>query len=247
MRQPMPTKAELNQLRRLHDERFRREAGLFIVEGDKSVRDFLVSRRFELTLYALDSWQGDAGVSPRITITPDEMARISHFPSPREVIAVGRVIEEPLPPGALARGLTLALDAVQDPGNVGTILRTADWFGVDRVVLGEGCADPFSQKAVNASKGSLARVHMHRADLRAALSTAGVPVFGCDLGGEDVHSLAAPRDAVIVIGSEGRGLSEEVRACVTRFVTIPARGGAESLNAAIAAAVILDNWRRIAG
>jgi len=243
----MPTNAELRELRRLHDERHRREAGLFIVEGDKSVRDFLESRRFELTLYALDSWKGDPGTSPRITVTPDEMARISHFPSPREVIAVGRVVDDPLPPGALARGLTLALDTVQDPGNVGTILRTADWFGVDRVVLGDGCADPFSQKAVNASKGSLARVRVHRSPLATVLAAAGVPVFGCDLGGEDVHSFAAPRDAVIVIGSEGRGLSEAVRGCVSRFVTIPARGGAESLNAAIAAAIILDNWRRIAG
>lgn len=243
----MPTNAELRQLRRLHDERHRREAGLFIVEGDKSVREFLRSRRFELTLYALDSWQGDAGASQRIAVTPDEMARISHFPSPRDVIAVGRVTDDPLPPGALARGLTLALDAVQDPGNVGTILRTADWFGVDRVVLGDGCADPFSQKAVNASKGSLARVRVHRADLPAVLATAGTPVFGCDLGGEDVHSFTAPRDAVIAIGSEGRGLSDGVRATVSRFVTIPARGAAESLNAAIAAAIVLDNWRRITG
>ncbi|HUG13143.1 MAG TPA: RNA methyltransferase [Opitutaceae bacterium] len=242
----MPTNAELRHLRRLHEERYRREAGLFVVEGDKSVREFLSSGRFELTLYALDSWKGETAASSRIAVTPDEMARISHFPSPPEVLAVGRVDDEPLAPGALTLGLTLALDAVQDPGNVGTILRTADWFGVDRVVLGEGCADPFSQKAVNASKGSLARVRVHRADLRATLATAGVPVFGCDLGGEDIHTLAAPRDAVIVIGSEGRGLSDAVRASISRFVTIPARGAAESLNAALAAAVILDNWRRLA-
>ena len=241
----MPTNAELRHLRRLHEERYRREAGLFIVEGDKSVREFLKSGRFELTLYALDTWVGETATT-RITITPDEMARISHFPSPPEVLAVGRIVDEPLQPDSLAHGLTLALDAVQDPGNVGTILRTADWFGVERVVLGAGCADPFSQKAVNASKGSLARVHVHHADLPSVLATAGAPIFGCDLGGEDIHTLAAPRDAVIVIGSEGRGISDEVRAAIPRFVTIPARGAAESLNAALAAAVILDNWRRLA-
>jgi TrmH family RNA methyltransferase len=242
----MPTNAELRHLRRLQEERYRREAGLFVVEGDKSVREFLNSGRFELTLYALATWKAESAAPPRITRTHDEMARISHFPSPPEVLAVGRVVEAPLQPGTLAQGLTLALDAVQDPGNVGTILRTADWFGVDRVVLGEGCADPFSQKAVNASKGSLARVLVHRADLPSVLAYAGAPVFGCDLGGEDIHSLAAPRDAVIVIGSEGRGLSDAVRASISRFVTIPARGAAESLNAALAAAVILDNWRRLA-
>ena len=104
------------------------------------------------------------------------MARISHFPSPPEVLAVGKVVTVSLAPGDLAHGLTLALDTVQDPGNVGTILRTADWFGVDRVVLGEGCADPFSQKAVNASKGSLARVSVHRAFLPEVLASAGAPV-----------------------------------------------------------------------
>lgn len=243
----MPTNAELRHLRRLHEERYRRDAGLFLVEGDKSVREFLKSGRFDLTFYALESWVGAADPGKIVRVTPEEMIRISHFPSPPEVIAVGRVAIDALQPGALDRGLTLALDTVQDPGNVGTILRTADWFGVDRVVLGDGCADPFSQKVVNASKGSLARVRVHRADLAAALAGVRAPVFGCDLAGEDIHTLEAPRDAVIVIGSEGRGLSDAVRARVTRFVTIPVRGSAESLNAALAVAVICDNWRRITG
>lgn len=240
----MPTNAELRHLRRLHEERYRRDAGEFVIEGDKSVREFLKSARFQLTLYALDSWSGAA--TDVVRVSSDEMARISHFPSPPEVLAVGRVLIEPIAPGSLNEGLTLALDTVQDPGNIGTILRTADWFGVARVVLGEGCADPFSQKAVNASKGSLARVRVHKADLPAALAGTTAPVFGCDLAGENIHTFSAPRDAVIVIGNEGRGLSEDVRSQVTRFVTIPSRGDAESLNAALATAVILDNWRRIA-
>ena len=163
----MPTNAELRHLRRLHEERYRRDAGEFVIEGDKSVGEFLKSARFQLTLYALDSWSGAA--TDVVRVSSDEMARISHFPSPPDVLAVGRVLIEPIAPGSLNEGLTLALDTVQDPGNVGTILRTADWFGVDRVVLGEGCADPFSQKAVNASKGSLARVRVHKTDLPAAL------------------------------------------------------------------------------
>lgn len=243
----MPTQAELRHLRRLHDERYRRDAGLFVVEGDKSVREFLKSARFELTLYATAAWRGATGPPAPIRVSPQEMARISHFPSPPDVLAVGRVAMEPLAPGGLDRGLTLALDTVQDPGNVGTILRTADWFGVDRVVLGEGCADPFSQKSVNASKGSLARVRMHRADLPGMLAATTAPVFGCDLAGENVHTVRATPDAVIVIGSEGRGLTEAVRTRVTRLITIPARGSAESLNAAVAAAIICDNWLRIHG
>jgi TrmH family RNA methyltransferase len=176
------------------------------------------------------------------------MARASHFPTPSEVLAVGRMVHAPLPAGALGRGLTLALDGVQDAGNVGTLLRIADWFGLDRVVLSPDCADLFHQKVINASMGSFARVTAHTADLAAALAglAPGTPVLGCDLTGDDVHSLPPLRDAVVVVGSEGRGLSAAVKKFVTRSVTIPKYGGAESLNAAVAAAIVCDNLRRAA-
>jgi TrmH family RNA methyltransferase len=172
------------------------------------------------------------------------MARLSHFPTASAVLAVGRIRREALPEGALDRGLTLALDGVQDPGNVGTLLRIADWYNLDRVVLGENCADLYSPKVVQASMASFARLAVHAADLPAALASARVPVLGCDLEGEHVHGLEALRDAVIVIGSEGRGLSPAVRDRVSRRITIPRYGRAESLNAAVAAAVVCDNLRR---
>ena len=106
------------------------------------------------------------------------------------------------------------------------------------------CADLFSQKVINASMGSFARVKTFTTDLPAVLATAGTPVLGCDLGGEDIHAIPALRDTVVVIGSEGRGLSEAARKLVTRFVTIPRYGRAESLNASIAAAIVCDNLRR---
>jgi TrmH family RNA methyltransferase len=162
------------------------------------------------------------------------------------VLAVGRIRRAPLPAGGLDRGLSLALDGVQDPGNVGTLLRIADWYGLARVVLSPDCADLFSPKVIAASMGSFARVSAHTAELSAALAEANVPVLGCDLKGEDVRSLPPRRDAVIVIGSEGRGLSEEVRRRVSTFVTIARYGQAESLNAAVAAAIVCDNLRRLA-
>jgi len=193
----------------------------------------------------------DSGVgAPRphqakaVRVTAAEMARISHFPTPSPVLAVGRIVRAPLPPGALDRGLTLALDGVQDAGNVGTLLRVADWFGLDRVLLSPDCADLFSQKVINASMGSFARVRVHTAPLAEALAGCAVPVLGCDLAGDSVHALPPLRDAVLVIGSEGRGLSPAVAARVTRRVTVPRHGGAESLNAAAAAAVVCDNLRR---
>ena len=172
------------------------------------------------------------------------MARASHFPTPSPVLAVGRIRREAPGPREFETGLTLALDGVQDPGNVGTLLRIADWFGIDRVLLSPGCADLHSPKVIQASMGSFARVRTFVADLPATLRGLDAPVVGCALEGRDVHGLPGLKDAVVVIGSEGRGLSEAVRA-LTRFcVTIPRIGAAESLNAAVAAAIICDNLRR---
>ena len=240
----MLTKAQLQRLRALREKKNREAEGLYVVENPKVVAELLAAGATFAELYATDVWEGPAGVA-RTTITADELARISHFPTPSAVFAVGKIERAPLPVGALARGLTLALDGIQDPGNVGTLLRVADWFAFDRVVLSPDCADLFSQKVINASMGSFARVRTHVADLSVALAAAGAPVLGCDLGGDDVHALPALSDAVVVIGSEGRGLSEGVRATVTRFVTIPKYGAAESLNAGVAAAIECDNLRRV--
>ena len=236
----MLTKADTQRLRSLREKKHREAAGLFVVEGEKVVGELLAAELPFAEVYATEAWSG------RCTqrVTPEEMARISHYPTPSSVLALGRIVRAPLEAGALEHGLTLALDGVQDPGNVGTLLRIADWFGLTRVVLSPDCADLFGQKTINASMGSFARVTAHTADLAEALAGVRVPVLGCDLAGEDVHALRPLRDAVVVIGSEGRGLSPAVRACVTQFITIPKYGGAESLNAGVAAAIVCDNLRR---
>jgi TrmH family RNA methyltransferase len=248
--------AEIKRLQRLRDdERYRRAEGVFLVEGDKAVREFIDFGRFSGDLYVTPDWAGwkraPSDHEQPYTFheaTDAEMARISHLPSPSSILAVlARPTPAALDLAQLRLGFTLALDAVQDPGNVGTLIRIADWYGFERLLLGEGCADPFSQKVVNASKGSLARAELYRVDLPGVLATAGVPVLGCDLNGADVHTLASPTAAIVVVGSEGRGLSPAVRATVTQHVTIPAYGRAESLNAAIAAAIVCDNLRRLAG
>ncbi|MBP6507157.1 MAG: RNA methyltransferase [Opitutaceae bacterium] len=240
----MPTKADLQRLRALRDKKNRTALGLFVVEGEKVVGELLAAKFTFTEIHATPAWTG-----PRThDLTPEEMARASHFPTPSSVLAVGQIRHVPLPATGLARGLTLALDGVQDPGNVGTLLRIADWFALDRVVLSPDCADLFSQKVINASMGSFARVTVHTAALATALAglPATTPVLGCDLTGTDVHTLPPLRDAVIVIGSEGRGLSSAVKAGITEFITIPRFGGAESLNAGIAAAIVCDNLRRLA-
>jgi TrmH family RNA methyltransferase len=236
----MLTPAEVRRLRSLREKKEREALGLFAVEGEKAVRELLAAGFPFVEIYGTAAWSG-AVTQP---VTAAEMARCSHFPTPSPVLAVGRLRREPLPAGALDRGLTLALDAVQDPGNVGTILRIADWYAIDRVLLGADCADLFSPKVVQASMGSFARVPVHAVELAAALASVRVPVFGCDLTGTDVHGLPPQRDAILVIGSEGRGLSPAVAARVSERLTIARYGRAESLNAAIAAAVVCDNLRR---
>lgn len=257
----MLTKAALQRLRSLREKKHREALGLFVVEGEKVVGELLAAGLEFAELYATGAWHGDAGRVSVTRVTDDEMARASHFPTPSPVLAVGRIVRLQAPPAAdLARGFTLALDGVQDAGNVGTLLRIADWFAFDRVLLSPECADLFHQKTVNASMGSFARVRTHTVDLAATLAAVAAaapatPILGCDLAGRDVHALPALRSAVVVVGSEGRGLSDAVRGCVTYCVTVPrgdgaaagrAGRGAESLNAAVAAAIVCDNLRRAA-
>lgn len=257
------TKSGIIRLRSLQEKKHREALGLFVVEGEKVVGELLAADFPFVEIYATEKVErdlrarfeparpvrhslGDGGRSGStiLVITPAEMARLSHYPTPSTVLAVGQITRPPLATGALDRGLTLALDGIQDPGNVGTLLRIADWFAFDRVILSPDTADLFSQKVINASMGSFARVTCHTAPLADALAGVTAPVLGCDLQGNDVHTLKPLHDAVIVIGSEGRGITEAVRPFVTYYITIPKYGAAESLNAAVAAAIVCDNLRR---
>ena len=239
------TKAEITRLRGLQRKRQREEAGVFVVEGPKVVIELLAAGHAFEAVYATPDWTPPTGVMVT-TVTATEMARISHFPTPGPVFAVGRITRADLAPAELARGYTLALDGIQDPGNVGTLIRIADWFGLDRVLLSADCADLYSQKVINASMGSFARMRVIATDLAGAFRTAPVPVWGCDRAGRDLSACTVPAAAVIVIGSEGRGLSPAVAATVTERVTIPRHGGAESLNAAVAGGIVCAHLRRSA-
>lgn len=244
----MLTKAEISRLRSLREKKHRDALGLHVVEGEKVVNELLAAGYPLAELYATDKWNrpdASASPTPATIVTPLEMSRISHFPTPSPVLAVGRIVRPVLDPAALDRGLTLLLDGIQDAGNLGTLLRIADWFGFDRVVASPDSVDVYNQKVVNASMGSFSRVPFFCASLPELLAGTRAPVLGCDLNGGDVHRLAPLPCAIIAIGSEGRGLSAGVRARVTSFVTIPRFGSAESLNAAIAAAIVCDNVRRL--
>lgn len=242
------TKADISRLRDLREKKIREASGLYVVEGPKVVGELLAAGTPFAKLYATAAWTAAPTDDPRLRlVTEAEMARLSHYPTPSCVLAVGRISRPTLAPGELARGLTLALDGIQDPGNVGTLLRLADWFGFARVLLSPDCADLFSQKTINSSMGSFTRIRAITTELAPALAQAGdkkLPVLGCDLAGDSVYQLAPLFDAVVVIGSEGRGLSPAVAATLTRRITIPRHGGAESLNAAVAAGIVCAALRR---
>lgn len=267
----MLSKADLQHLKALREKKHREALGRFVIEGEKVVGELLAAKFPFLELYATADWleqavhllggaqaadrggfahQAAGAGALRVTVvSPEEMARASHFPTPSRVLAVGPIARQALVAGDLGRGFTLALDGVQDAGNVGTLLRIADWFAFDRVLLSPDCADLFHQKVINASMGSFARVSVHRVDLPDALAAAAEltpapTVLGCDLEGDDLHTIGGLRDVVVVIGSEGRGLSPAVAAGLTRRITIPRYGQAESLNAAVAAGIVCAQLRR---
>ena len=209
---------------------------MFVVEGEKLVQE------------ALDSGFRVERVWRRDEIGEAAMQRISQLSSPSPVLAVVARPDLParMPP---VGGLCLALDGVRDPGNLGTILRTADWFGVRTVYLSEDCAELFNPKVIQASMGSVFRVHAVTADLPqlcARFREAGLQVFGTFLDGEDLYRQTLPAEGLVVMGNEASGVRESVAAGVDRRLLIPRYGdrGAESLNVGAATAVVLSEFRR---
>ncbi|MFC7668815.1 RNA methyltransferase [Hymenobacter humi] len=238
----------------LHQKKYRQRHGAFLVEGGKSVMELLSSdletEHVLLTaeFASQNREQLPAGL-PLVVATEYELTQLGTLATNNTALAVARLPpEKALPPTLPESALLLALDEVRDPGNLGTLLRLADWYGLPGVVLSPGCADPYSPKTVAATMGAFARVHVWERDLAEWLPTlaGGVAVFGADLEGDNVHRLALRPSGVLVMGSESHGLAPAVEACLTRRLHIPrgASGGAESLNVAISAAILLDNFFR---
>ena len=229
------TQAEIKQIRSLSEKKFRDATGLFVVEGEKLVQEALASGfKVERVLRREDI--GDA-----------VMARISQLSSPSPVLAVV-ARPEPAADGPVG-GLCLALDGIRDPGNLGTILRIADWFGVETVYLSSDCVEPFNPKVIQASMGSIFRVRFETVDLPALarrFREAGLPVYGTFLDGKDLYREALRPEGLVVMGNEANGIRPAVAAEVDARLTIPAfgRSGAESLNVAAATAVTLSEFRR---
>ena len=232
----MLTNAEIKRVRSLREKKFRDEFGQFVVEGEKMVEEALTSGFRVNAVYRMDEVGAEA------------MERMSQLSSPSPVLAV---VEKPAPRGlVLERGLYLGLDSVRDPGNMGTILRLADWFGVSTVFASPDSVEIFNPKVVQASMGSVFRVHAVYSDLPdicRRFRAADMPVYGTFLDGDDIYSLGLSSEGLVIMGNEANGISAEVAKFVSSRLFIPssAKGRtAESLNVAAATAITLSEFRR---
>ncbi len=245
----MLTKNQVKRIQSLGRKKGRKEEGCFIAEGDKLVEDTL--QAFECdTLLATRSWiEAHPGVRPVQEVTDAEMARVSQLTTPSQVLALYRIPQYRLDSEALRHELVLALDTVQDPGNLGTIVRLADWFGIRHIVCSPETADLYNPKVVQATMGALARVKVYYTPLPDFLaSMERERVYGTFLDGEDMYQTELSGSGVIVMGNEGNGISRELEPHIGRRLYIPnyplGAPTSESLNVAVAAAITCAEFRR---
>ncbi len=246
----MLSKLKIKYIQSLGHKKFRDEEGVFLAEGPKIVEELLqLPGNPVQAVYGLadwtGAWQSATGTGPEIvTITPAELEKISQLTTSNKVVALVNKFEAPadLP----AKGaLVLALDAIQDPGNLGTIIRIADWFGINRIVCSPECADVYNPKVVQATMGSIARVRILYTGLEEWLARqAGIAVYAAALEGQPVTAMKLLEEGIVIIGNESRGIRASVMDKVGTRLTIPRIGRAESLNAAVATGIILSHLRQ---
>ena len=243
----MISKNQIKFIRQLEQKKIRKRENCFVAEGPKVVGD-LMKQYQPKAIFATDAWHHSHSVDTSVLtcITDDELRRISFLQTPQQVLAIF-----PIPSSTFHQpsALSLALDGIQDPGNLGTIIRIADWFGIDTIYCSEDTADAYNPKVVQATMGSLAHVHLFYCDLLQLFDALppSYPVYGTLLDGDDIYQQPLSEEGIIVMGNEGNGISEAVRQRVTHRLLIPnfhQGESAESLNVAIATAITCSEFRR---
>lgn len=243
----MLVKSKVKYIQSLGQKKFRQQEGVFIAEGPKLVKELLTEHSDSvLEIFALKNWIEEnkriATTCNLTEITEAELERISGLTTPNQVVAVIKNFNT-IEPVADKEKFILALDGIQDPGNLGTIIRIADWFGVQHIVCSEDSADRYNPKVVQSTMGSIGRVNVFYTSLNKWLSEQNdTPVYAAALKGQDITRMQEPARGVIVIGNESKGISEEVLRLCNVTITIPQKGKAESLNAAVAAGIILSHF-----
>jgi TrmH family RNA methyltransferase len=245
----MLSKSQISLLKSLQHKKERREHGLFLVEGYKSVIEFINSPYKIQVIYHTASFDPKVlKLSQKINlceISVTDIEKISSFKTPQVIIALVKIPAWPvLDNTQLRQRFSIVLDGIQDPGNMGTIIRTADWFGIKQIICSEDTVDAYNPKVVQASMGSLSRINVYYADLPTVIPQLNLPIFGAVLNGENIYHTDFGDEGLIVMGNEGNGLSAEIERLINKAITIPNLGKAESLNVAIATALFCSEIKR---
>lgn len=242
------TKAEIQLVRSLQDKRGRKEHGLFVAEGEKLIGEIRSSRLQVRKIFCLEGVFEGQDVE---VVSPKDMERLSLLKTASNSLALVEIPHYTLKASDVERELSLVLDDVQNPGNLGTIIRLADWFGIRNIIASPSTADAFNPKVVQATMGAILRVRVHYVDLKSFLQEAQksqIPIYGTFLEGENIYSAALSHNGLIVMGNEGRGITSETARSITRKILIPSypkdAPTSESLNVAMATGIVLSEFRR---
>lgn len=249
----MISKQQIKFIKSLAQKKYRKEHQMFVAEGAKIVEELLHSSLKIHKIFATASWfRQNPGLIKNNNkelfekITENELSQISELTTPNEVLALANMPDPVHYKDTKPADLILTLESVRDPGNLGTIIRLADWYGLDYIVCSPDCADAYNTKVVQASMGSIFRIKIIYATLISFIENTELPVYAAVLdGAENLHSIKNFEKGILIIGNESKGISAELANLATNKVFIPSFGKAESLNAAIATGILLDNFRRL--
>ncbi len=239
----MVSKNQIKLVKSLQQKKFRNQHGLFVVEGIKLVRELLDSEFKVYRIFASDVSVFDGQYPAVESVTEGELRKMSGLTTPNTVLGVFEMAKA----GIIdVKDWILAVDDVRDPGNLGTIIRLCDWFGIEHLVCSENTVDCYNPKTLQATMGSIARVQVGYTDLVAFLGKTDLPIFGAFMEGQSVYKTKMPEKGILVMGNEANGISPEVQALVSEKISIPQFGKetAESLNVATATAILLSEMRR---
>ena len=244
------SKSDIKYIQSLAHKKFRDEECLFIVEGVKMVEELILSASDNIDrIFATKSWvqrQIPTSIINELTVVIEEheLAKISQLKTPNEVLALVK-FPKFQKEYRIDKVLTLVLDQIQDPGNLGTIIRTCDWFGVNQIICSLDTVDIYNPKVIQSAMGSIMHVEVLYRSLPIFLSTVkDIPIYAAVLNGKSIHDIAVAKPSLLLIGNESNGISKEVLAFATEKITIPKLGQAESLNAAIASGIILTAFQK---
>lgn len=248
----MLSKAEIKRISRYKQSKFRNQDELFVVEGEKMVAELLESTCDIQAIYATAWWiqRNQSTIQTKgvrditIEISEEDLNKISLLSTPNQVYALVKIPQENI--SNSNKGLTIVLDGIKDPGNLGTIIRLADWFAIEKIICSSDCVDVFNPKTVQSTMGSIFRVKVEYTDLKIFLGNLpkDYPIYGSIVeGGESIYEKQFSKDAILIIGSESHGISQEIRKYINQNITIPrfrTDNKPESLNASIATAIIIS-------